>query len=186
VPVQEDRVKLYEHTFVDDRPWIFYSGVPEIDITTLVSQASEDNTRLSLLPALRHLTSSPVTLPRQIVLGSNPETKAQKTACAVLAAGQEYFHPDDAALIIRTLYDSDGDTSPLRDALRLARAGAAVQSIAALAMGTLDHLRASEWATAAEAYDTLDDILRRRRTEFLSLPSTRVEPWLVQNLSSSL
>ena len=55
---------------------------------------------------------------------------------------------------------------------------AAALSVSVLAMTLLDGLPAEAWQARASAFDALDDVLRRQKSDLRSLPSNAEERWL--------
>jgi hypothetical protein len=75
------------------------------------------------------------------------------------------------------------DLALIAEALEGARAWVHnAEALEKLATAVLNGLQPAVWETRAAAFDALDDVLRRRKSDLRSLPSTASEKWLLEGL----
>jgi hypothetical protein len=193
-PEADERLKLYDR--LGNLDWHFYVGfarqhsaVPldpaERDARMLEGAFLKDPTRTSLLPAMRAFAQELlIEIPIAVLRGVKPATESQRTSLAILSSSQPDLDESSADWVSSLLCEAAGTEDVVPEALRVARSWVeSEKALAVLATSLLDHLPESAWVARAAAFDTLDDVLRRRKSDLRSLASSEADQWLREEVA---
>ncbi len=176
LPVDEDRLGLCEYLGVHN---FGVHNFRYFDLTRLTDGAATaaafvaDPSRTGLLPVMRAFAqSAEVNVPIPLLRSIHRKDETYKAALTVVTAAQKDLDVSTASWIVLNLCEpsSCNEERACEEALAAARAHVEnPDALAALAIGLIDRLPSKDCRRAA-AFDTLDDVLRRRTSD-LSLLS---------------
>lgn len=170
LPVEEDRLRLCE--YLGSHNFRYLNLTRLTDGAGIAAAFVADPSRTRLLPVMREFVQSgEVNLPIPLLRSIHPKDETYKAALTVVAAAQKDLDVDTANWIVLNLcgLSSRENDSASQEALAAARAHVEnPDALAALAIGLIDRLPVKDDRRAA-AFDTLDDVLRRRTNDLSSL-----------------
>ena len=195
LPRQEERLKFYEMLGARGGKPYWFSGVraPSDEGQMLVSEFLKSPIRTAFLPVIASLTSpfrtgtyssDPVaTIPLAAIRRIAPQFPHETVALASIAAAHPDLDGETADWVSSVLCEAAAnDDSSVFEALENAKTRVLSEAVLAqLALSMLDRLPPERWGHRAAAYDVLDDVLRRRKSDLRSLQSATHDAWLLES-----
>jgi len=187
MPRAEERLKVYD--LIGSRAQVFRTGHLNDEANakecSLVIHEFLRHPRASLavilcnlLPSNRAKTAlSPISL--ATIRETPAETAHQRVAIAHLVAAHPKLDEESAVWVSSVLCgETEEGCQQVRSAMQAARASVkSVQALSKVALSFLDRAQPGRGQSEG-VYDTLDDILRRRKRDLRSLPTSAEEQWL--------